>query len=375
MRLGIVCVALVSAYLPVQTVASEVDDLAAQGLEIRRAYDAEIGGERTCDIENTAVRREWNTLTADEKKEYINAVLCLQKLESIWPQSEVPGVRSRFDDFVALHIQQARLVHFTASFLGWHRYYLWTYEEALRNECGYTGHHPYWNWAEYAEDPVSNPMFDGSETSLSGNGEATDHGNVTIVPGLIVPSGTGGGCVISGPFASMSVNLGPITPIMPDLQPNGNGLSYNPRCLRRDISSIISKRFTKTSDIVELITTKNDILSFQNFMQADPVTDFIGVHGGGHFITSGDPGGDFYISPGDPVFYLHHSQIDRIWWIWQNLDPANRLHAVAGGTEMYNASSRNGTADDLVDLGYLGDECRLGDLLSATGGPFCYIYQ
>ncbi|KGM92544.1 uncharacterized protein PADG_11373 [Paracoccidioides brasiliensis Pb18] len=276
MRLGIVCVALVSAYLPVHTVASEVDDLAAQGLEIRRAYDAEIGGEGTCDFENTAVRREWNTLTADEKKEYINAVLCLQELESIWPRSEVPGVRSRFDDFVALHIQQARLVHFTASFLGWHRYYLWTYEEALRNECGYTGYHPYWNWAEYAEDPVSNPMFDGSETSLSGN---------------------------------------------------------------------------------------------------DPVTDFIGVHGGGHFITSGDPGGDFYISPGDPVFYLHHSQIDRIWWIWQNLDPANRLHAVAGDTEMYNPSSRNGTADDLVDLGYLGDECRLGDLLSATGGPFCYIYQ
>lgn len=50
----------------------------------------------------------------------------------------------------------------------------------------------------------------------------------------------------------------------------------------------------------------------------------LGVHGGGHFIISGDPGGDAFISPGDPAFYAHHAQIDRIYWIWQMLDFDNR---------------------------------------------------
>jgi len=38
----------------------------------------------------------------------------------------------------------------------------------------------------------------------------------------------------------------------------------------------------------------------------------------------GDPGSDPFISPGDPAFYLHHGQVDRVYWIWQNLDFANR---------------------------------------------------
>ncbi|KAK2775464.1 hypothetical protein FQN52_003526 [Onygenales sp. PD_12] len=375
MRLDIFSVGLALGYLAAQGAADEVDDLAAQGLELRRAYDAEVGGERTCTLENAAVRREWSTLSADERKDYINAVLCLQSKDPIWPQSEVPGVRSRFDDYVALHILQTPTVHGTANFLGWHRYYMWAYEQALRDECGYTGYQPYWNWGKYADDPLTNPMFDGSDTSLSGNGEATEHGDVQIAPGVVVPSGTGGGCVTEGPFKNMSVNLGPMAPVMPDIQPNGDGLSYNPRCLRRDISPIISSAFTKVSDIVELITTKDTILDFQTFMQGDAFAGSLGVHGGGHYTISGDPAGDFYVSPGDPAFYFHHSQIDRVWWIWQNFDPAYRLHNVEGGTSMFGPSSRNGTVDDPTDLGYLGDPIPLGELLSTTDGIFCYIYE
>jgi len=54
----------------------------------------------------------------------------------------VPGARSRFDDFVATHINQTLAIHYTGNFLAWHRYYTWLYEEALRNECGYTGNQP-----------------------------------------------------------------------------------------------------------------------------------------------------------------------------------------------------------------------------------------
>ncbi len=41
----------------------------------------------------------------------------------------------------------------------------------------------------------------------------------------------------------------------------------------------------------------------------------IGVHGGGHYAISGDPGGDFYFSPLEPGFFLHHGNIDRMHFI------------------------------------------------------------
>lgn len=57
--------------------------------------------------------------------------------ESLYP--EVDGAKSRFDDFGVLHNQLTNNVHFSGSFLLFHRYFVWAYEDALRNECGYTG--------------------------------------------------------------------------------------------------------------------------------------------------------------------------------------------------------------------------------------------
>lgn len=53
-----------------------------------------------------------------------------------------PGAKTRFDDFVATHINQTLSIHYTGNFLSWHRYFTYLYEEALRNECGYTGTQP-----------------------------------------------------------------------------------------------------------------------------------------------------------------------------------------------------------------------------------------
>lgn len=58
-------------------------------------------------------------------------------------------------------------------------------------------------------------IFDGSATSLSGNGEYIANKGDIIVTGndgstFILPSGSGGGCVTQGPFANMTVNLGPV---------------------------------------------------------------------------------------------------------------------------------------------------------------------
>ena len=68
-------------------------------------------------------------MTKKERKKYIAAVQCLGKLEAKTPLSEAPGVRRRYDDFVATHIQQTFSVHNTGNFLGWHRFLTWTYEQ------------------------------------------------------------------------------------------------------------------------------------------------------------------------------------------------------------------------------------------------------
>jgi tyrosinase len=93
---------------------------------------------------------------------------------------------------------------------------------------------------------------------------------------------------------------------------------------------------------------------------------------------TGDPAGDFYISPGDPVFWLHHGMIDRVWWIWQLQNLEKRLTDVSKTLTMNNSPpSRNGTINDLTNLGVLAGDVKLADLMltiGGMGGKLCYVY-
>lgn len=174
----------------------------------------------------------------------------------------------------------------------------------------------------------------------------------------------------------MTVNLGPVSPTLaePEVRAN-NGTVYNPRCLKRDISSWVSSQWTTDANSTSLIEQNPDIYWFQTVMQGDFATGFYGVHTGGHFTIGGDPGGDIFTSPGDPAFFLHHAQIDRTWWIWQNQDIKNRQNAISGTITLNNSPpSRNGTLDDLIDLGVNAAPVAIKDIMSTVAGPLCYIY-
>jgi len=110
------------------------------------------------------------SLSKKERLNYIDAVYCLANKPGVTPTSEIPGARSRYDDFVGSHMQQTPFVHADGLFLGYHRYYLWQYEKALRNECGYEGAQPYWDWTLSYEDPRTSTVLDGSPYSLGSNG-------------------------------------------------------------------------------------------------------------------------------------------------------------------------------------------------------------
>lgn len=54
-------------------------------------------------------------MCADERKEYIRAVKCLMAAPSKADPSFAPGAKTRYDDFVAVHINQTLTIHGTVS--------------------------------------------------------------------------------------------------------------------------------------------------------------------------------------------------------------------------------------------------------------------
>lgn len=80
---------------------------------------------------------------------------------------------------------------------------------------------------------------------MGGNGKMV--ANHAGAMGGFTPAGLGGGCVETGPFKNMTVNLGPI-----GIQPVGplNGLGYNLRCLKRDVGSAVATQNTNYTSVM-----------------------------------------------------------------------------------------------------------------------------
>ncbi|PNS17318.1 Tyrosinase [Sphaceloma murrayae] len=359
---------------------SGTDMLARSGLSNLQASMGNMTA-HNCTIGRASRRREWHTLAKFEKLSYIAAVRCLQSLPSRMSDT-VPGARTRYDDFVATHMQQTLSIHNNGIFLAWHRYYTYAYEQALVNECGYRGTQPYLNWGKLASDPLGAPVFDGSPTSISGNGAYRNNSGIGLPSPdnvqLLIPPYKGGDCITSGPFKNYQANLGPVRANYPYVEqnPQADGLGYNPRCLRRDINPFASASLYD-QNTTDLITNSLDLATFQTTLNGDPAKQMLGVHAAGHFMIGGDPAADFYASPGDPFFFLHHAQVDRVWWIWQNQDLANREQIVSGTITNRNIPpSRDARLDDVIDLGVLAEKkYTLGESMSTVKGPFCYIYE
>lgn len=97
---------------------------------------------------------------------------------------------------------------------------------------------------------------------MGGNGENVPHEGLVItppqgIPGetIELPPGIGGGCIVTGPFANMTVNLGPFeglegTPPGPD-----GGLGYNPRRMKRDVNPILNQRSANYSTVLRTVSS------------------------------------------------------------------------------------------------------------------------
>lgn len=251
-------------------------------------------------------------------------------------------------------------------FLPWHRWFTALYEQGLREECGYRGAQPYWDWtldvtpaSKFTKSPVFHPVF-----GFGGNGPYVPTNNT----GMDVPGRTGGGCVQDGPFEDMVVRLGPL-----------DDLAGSPQCLKRDFSPYFAGRYLGLNQ-TKLTLAQPDYGWFDTVVEGGPSFDASGNHGGGHYSVGGTLGqmGDLYASPSDPLFFLHHANLDRVWWSWQTRDLPKRLKDISGPIHLMdytNAQGGNVTLDFEMTMGVNARNITVEDTMNIMGDTFCFTYD
>ena len=121
----------------------------------------------TCSSVRT--RTEWDSATDTQKQNYITAIKCLMGKPA---SGQFSTSKSRYDDLVGLHQAFTPNVHGNAKFLLWHRYYVWTFEQLLREECSFTDNLLWFDETRYAGKFASSSIFSSKwfgSISLSGN--------------------------------------------------------------------------------------------------------------------------------------------------------------------------------------------------------------
>ncbi|KAJ7489295.1 hypothetical protein FB451DRAFT_686309 [Mycena latifolia] len=310
-----------------------------------------------------AVRKEWRVLSNAQKLEYTTAVQCLQRLPGI---SHLPGARTRFDDFQALHVLLAPEVHLVGQFLPWHRRLLNMLETALRQECGFQGAIPYWDWSQDVDSGlplVKSPVFDGVY-GFGGNGAdvlnyAGQFGNLSLLSsaGWVAP-GAGGGCVLDGPFAAYNLSIGP-------------GTNVTNHCLQRALNDNIRSFLSgpKVADVLGQSTFE----AFRVELEGAPVTSSMRLHDAGHNVVGGEMA-DSYSSPGDPIFYLHHAFLDKLWSQWVGMNFSSRLEDMSGRSTVHPPYV-NVTLDFELDMRMLAPTVTIREVMDIRNDLLCYTYQ
>lgn len=77
-----------------------------------------------------------------------------------------------------------------------------------------------------------------------------------------------------------------------------------------------------------------------------------------------------WVSPNDPLFFLHHANIDRIWWEWQQKDPTVRNYEIAG--KEFDGSVT--TLETVLEMMGSASNKVVRDVMVTDGESLCYRY-
>jgi tyrosinase len=156
------------------------------------------------------MRTEWRQYSASDRLAFMTAIKCLMKKP---PSGKFSPAANRYEDLVRLHQQFMPNIHNNAKFLVWHRYFLWTYEQVLRAECGFNRNFPWWDETKDAGNFAKSDMF--TNTNYFGH--------------LPLPQGGNPVCIASGSFSGLTCHIGP-------------GQSNTAHCLSRGVDESMTSQ-------------------------------------------------------------------------------------------------------------------------------------
>ena len=79
----------------------------------------------------------------------------------------------------------------------------------------------------------------------------------------------------------------------------------------------------------------------------------------------------------DPIFFLHHTQIDRLWWLWQQVDPEKRNYEYSGirtQDQFDGVTPPEAELDDWLPMRGLVADLQVKDLMVTESELLCYTY-
>ncbi|KAJ3252977.1 hypothetical protein HDU77_004839 [Chytriomyces hyalinus] len=269
---------------------------------------------------NYSVRREWRDLTIPQRQAFINAVRVLRTKPSYYRQ------QSRYHDFSYIHAYYVGTIHHVPNFFPWHREFLRQFEVELQM-IDPSVSIPYWDSGHNSYNPLANTdIFSSGPTSFGTKGTGAQS------------------CLTDGFCAYWQGRDG--------------------QCLNRAYNAN-GLRFTDNTNLAGTVFNAPNFDQFSRSIESahDTVHDYIGGNPGRNYRP-----GDMYAvdrSTSDPLFYLHHSNVDRLWWSWQQNNPN------VAYTYSYNAR----TSDILPGLYYNGRPVTVQTVLRSDGGaPYCVQY-
>lgn len=83
------------------------------------------------------------------------------------------------------------------------------------------------------------------------------------------------------------------------------------------------------------------------------------------------------------MFYLHHSQVDRLWWLWQQKNSGARWDEYGGPSQNVKVHARHdenvtrldASVEDMLSLGILAKDLRVKEVMTTQSDLLCYMYQ
>ena len=283
------------------------------------------------------VRKSWSSLSSKERKQFIDGVVALKKKTDLRFDyasdcAGKPGeyVKNRYDYYVEMHLKAFQMKahmhdalnrpHMGPQLLPWHRELLARLEQDLREVLGdpeYTI--PYWDWSS----PAAAAAFSVEDLGDKGACAASVGQDPGDVKGYIADQG-----FQSNLYHQLGPNFTEIN-VVCEMKKIARANGCNPMAPGLPtVAEVAHAMDMPNYDVAPYDSMSTDEhKSFRQYIEGfskDDVNEPSGLcslagckmHGQVHLWVGGTVGAA--TGPNDPIFFLLHSNLDRIWAEWQD---------------------------------------------------------